>query len=267
MNASYFDAHCDTLTAMDGRYGRIRLEPENEDFERRGQIFAVCGDIRPRPFGDLLENCVKSLQGFKNVRLCRNSADLISAENEKKTAAFLSIEGAEVIDCDEQRLGEAFELGVRLIGPTWNIANGLAGTCVRHRKKGLTKKGRSFVKKALETGMVLDISHISDAAAEEIIELSGGRVIASHSNSRRVCANPRNLPDELFISLSKRGGVCGINLYPPFLNGTEKAGIKDVLLHIEHFASLFPGADVHIVLGCDLDGCSNLPEEIETSRI
>ena len=39
-----------------------------------------------------------------------------------------------------------------------------------------------------------------------------------------------------------------------------------MLLHIEHFASLFPGADVHIVLGCDLDGCSNLPEEIETSR-
>lgn len=266
MSASYFDAHCDTLTALDGRYSRIRLDLENENFERRGQIFAVCADNRPRPFGNLLESCVKSLQNFKSVKLCKSSADLINAENEKKTAAFLSIEGGEVIDCDEERLKQAFDLGVRLIGPTWNIANGLSGTCVKNKNRGLTKKGKSFVIKAIQTGMVLDISHISDPAAKEIIELAGARAFASHSNSRKVCDNRRNITDELFISLSENGGVCGINLYPPHLSKAKKAGIKDVLLHIEHFASLFPGAAGHIALGCDLDGCENLTKEIETSR-
>ncbi len=265
MNISYFDAHCDTLTAVDGRYGRIRLNFKGEPFTARGQIFAICGDISPRPFGGLLQTCADRLGKMKGVKLCRNASDLEAAVIEKKIAAFLSIEGAEVIDCDEKKLDFARSVGVNFIGLTWNIYNGLAGTCVQKRKNGLTNKGRLFAKKALENGMVLDISHISDPAAEELIALAGGRVFASHSNARAICDNPRNLTDAIFTSLAKSGGVCGINLYPPFLKKHGKAGISDVIMHIEHFASLFPGAVGHIVLGCDLDGCMNLPAGIETS--
>jgi membrane dipeptidase len=266
MNAMYFDAHCDTLTAYDGRYGRIRLELEKESYSVRAQIFAVCGDNSERPLTGLLETCVSRLNAMENVKLCRTARDLLCAESEKKTAAFLSIEGAEVLDCDEKKLDFARSIGVNFIGLTWNIANGLSGTCVQNRKTGLTPEGFSFAKKALEKGMVLDISHISDSAAGEIIELAGGRAYASHSNSRAVCKNPRNLTDALFISLAKSSGVCGINLYPPFLKKRGTAKISDVILHIEHFASLFPGAAGHIALGCDLDGCGIMPEGIETSK-
>jgi len=264
METAYFDAHCDTLTAWDGRYNRIRLNIENEGFAARGQIFAVCADENPRVSG-LLGACVSRLRGMNNTVICGCAEDLLRAEREKKTAAFLSIEGAEVIKCNLDELDRVYGYGVRFIGLTWNIENGLSGTCVQKKRLGLTQKGRAFAQKALETGMTLDISHISDAAARELIALAPGRVMASHSNSRSVCDNPRNLTDEIFISLAKSGGVCGINLYPPFLTNSETAGITDVLRHIEHFASLFPGALRHIALGCDLDGCGILPKGIDVS--
>ena len=266
MNGPYFDAHCDTLTAFDGRYKRIYVSPETENYSKRGQIFAICGDDKPRPFIKLLEKCSSELKNMKNAVLCRNEADLLSAEANKKTAALLSIEGGEVINCAAEKIEYAASIGVKFIGLTWNIANGLAGTCVQDIHTGLTKKGVLFAETALKNDMVLDISHMSDPAAYETIELGGSRVYASHSNSRSICSNPRNLTDDLFITLSKKGGIIGINLYSRFLKDNGNAKISDVISTIEHFSSLFPGAYRHIALGCDLDGCDEYPDGINSSK-
>ena len=61
------------------------------------------------------------------------------------------------------------------------------------------------------------MSHISERGFWDTLEISTRPVIAGHSNSKAVCNVPRNLSDEQFAALVRRGGGAGINLYPEFL--------------------------------------------------
>jgi membrane dipeptidase len=81
-------------------------------------------------------------------------------------------------------------------------------------------------------------------------------IIASHSNSRTVYDNSRNLTDEMFLAICKTGGVVGINLGAQFLG--ENATLDTVCDHILHFIELDPDCK-HIGLGGDLDGVDILP--------
>ena len=80
-----------------------------------------------------------------------------------------------------------------------------------------------------------------------------GPVIASHANSRAVCAHTRNLSDDLFCAIRDSGGVVGLNLYTDFLGGD---GMDAVVRHVEHLLDL--GGDETLALGGDLDGCDTL---------
>ena len=151
----------------------------------------------------------------------------------------------------------AYALGVRVVHITWNFDNGLCGS-VMGSGAGLSEKGRCFVKKAQELGVLLDMSHISQQGFWEVLETSRKPVIAGHSNTRALCPVPRNLSDEQFIALKNQGGGAGINLYPEFLGlGRD---IDAVFAHIEHFMAL--GGEKAVFLGCDLDGIDEMPKGI-----
>ena len=101
--------------------------------------------------------------------------------------------------------------------------------------------------------MLPDVSHLSEAAAWDVVRLGLGPVIASHANSRTVCAHTRNLPDDLFCAIRDSGGVVGLNLYTDFLGGE---GMDAIVRHVEHLLDL--GGDKTLALGGDLDGCDTL---------
>ena len=101
--------------------------------------------------------------------------------------------------------------------------------------------------------MLPDVSHLSEAAAWDVVRLGLGPVIASHANSRAVCAHTRNLSDDLFCAIRDSGGVVGLNLYTDFLGGD---GMDTVVRHVEHLLDL--GGDETLALGGDLDGCDTL---------
>ena len=123
---------------------------------------------------------------------------------------------------------------------------------------GLTNKGRQFVMRAQELRIMLDMSHISERGFWDTLEISTRPVIAGHSNSKAVCNVPRNLSNEQFAALVRRGGGAGINLYPEFLGlGRD---IDAVFAHIDHFMSL--GGERSVFLGCDLDGIEETPRGI-----
>ena len=124
--------------------------------------------------------------------------------------------------------------------------------------RGLSEKGRAFVKKAQKMGFALDMSHISLSGFWDTLEIITKPVIAGHSNAKTVCDVPRNLSDEQFGELIKIGGGVGINLYPEFL-GLGK-DIAAIVSHIEHFMSL--GGEKSLFLGCDLDGIDCTPNGI-----
>jgi membrane dipeptidase len=149
-------------------------------------------------------------------------------------------------------------VGFRLTTLGWNEDNVLCGS---HKTGGgLTSLGREYVKEAQRLGMVVDVSHCSDKAFWDMMEITQKPLIASHSNSRAVCDVSRNLTDEMFKAICQVGGVAGINQYAEFLG--DKPDLDTVCRHIEHFLEMDPTGE-HIALGGDLDGCERLAEGFE----
>ena len=102
--------------------------------------------------------------------------------------------------------------------------------------------------------------HASERTFWDTAEIATRPIIAGHSNSKKICDNPRNLADDQFKELVRCGGVAGLNLCPEFLNESGSATIDDIIRHAYHFLEL--GGEKTICLGGDLDGIDSLPAGI-----
>lgn len=266
-----FDGHCDTLA-------RLLLHPEERLFRAHGQwnldlavryqpqaqFFAVYWDGKA-PFARHFAKREKKIflrdcKVFQDrVAHCRTAQQAKQAASQHKLAAFLSLEGAELIGCSERELVKWHKDGLRMINLTWNHANALSGSCSEEPERGLTQAGRSFVRKAQSLGILVDVSHLSDPGFWDVAELSAETkipLVASHSNSRSVFSHPRNLTDEQFNVIMKYHGVVGLNAYTRFL-GEGSVTTETLIAHLEHFLSL--GGERSVALGGDWDGCDRLP--------
>ncbi len=192
------------------------------------------------------------------ISLCKNASEAKKAFGENKTAAFLSVEGAELLGCSTEGLINAHKLGVRAVNITWNHENILSGSCAENPDKGLTGQGKAFVKKCNELGVLIDVSHISEKGFWDVFDISDKPFLASHSNSSAVYPHRRNLTDDQFRAIMSVGGVAGINLYSAFLG--EKPSLNTAVRHVLHFIEL--GGENNISIGADLDGCDELPEGV-----
>ena len=276
MKYPVFDGHCDTALelyaagdpSLAHAKGHVTLQAMTA-LHPYAQFFAFCPVSFPE-HGDPAKLYDKSLAAFQNqlqlhngiMTLCGNFHQLHNAWEQGKTAVFLSIEGAEAICCDPGRLEQAAMAGIRMIAPVWNGENSLSGTNVTDG--GLTPRGREFIRRAQELGIIVDVSHISDRAFFEICDLTQAPVVASHSNSRAVCNHKRNLTDEQFRLIVQMGGTVGINLYPLFLREDGRASYHDIYIHLEHFLSL--GGEDTVALGGDMDGIPTTPEGFKDIR-
>lgn len=244
--------------------GSLRKNNFHTDLERLhkftpcAQVFAVCAETLDRPVEKadaMLRRLSQEIEENSDiVTLCLNFHDIKKAAESGKVAVFISIEGCEQISS----LESAYQDGVRVLHPTWNFDNELCGAAMGSGK-GLTEKGRAFVKKAQHMGFALDMSHISERGFWDTLEACEKPVVAGHSNARAICNVPRNLTDEQFNALVLIGGGAGINLYPEFL-GLGK-DINAVIAHIEHFLSL--GGERSVFLGCDFDGIDSTPTGLD----
>ena len=108
--------------------------------------------------------------------------------------------------------------------------------------------------------MVIDVSHSSDEGFWDIINVTDGPIVATHSNSRALCNHSRNLTDDMFRAICQTGGVAGFNQCAAFIG--ENPTLDTVCDHILHFLELDPSGK-HIALGGDLDGCDELPHGFE----
>ena len=199
---------------------------------------------------------------YKDVlALCRNLDEIEKTLKMKKVAAILAVEGGDVLQGDLSVLRLLYRLGVRCMTLTWNYRNEIAdGVLDETTGGGLTPFGRDVIKEMNRLGMLIDLSHISERGFWDAVELSGAPVILSHSNARKLCSHVRNVTDEQLAAIRKNNGVVCVNFYPPFLNDSGKAGITDIIRHIEHMAGLI-GIE-HIGLGSDFDGMEILPEDM-----
>ncbi len=269
------DAHCDTITSIMKSGAALRKNNCHLDLERlKGyesyvQFFAAF--ISPdyarrgalRRTLSIIDKLYKEIEINKNdIMLCRNYKDINIACDSGKIAAVLTIEGGEALEGSISSLRMLYELGVRAMTLTWNYRNEIAdGVLDGISGGGLTPFGREVVAEMNKMGILIDVSHISEAGFWDVINLSKAPIVATHSNAKKVCGHLRNLTDEQLLALKKNGGVTGLNLYPAFLSDTGKASIKDVIAHIEYITAL-TGEDT-LGLGSDFDGIESTPVGLE----
>lgn len=162
--------------------------------------------------------------------------------------------------------------GVVAVGLAWVHGSRFAGG--NAQSSGLTDLGRALVRAIDDASVVHDLSHLSDASMDELLSMSPGRVIASHSNCRTLfhadkAANQRHLRDESVKEIARRGGVVGLNLFAPFINPDaardRRASLDDACRHVEHVCGLV-GHRRAVGLGSDMDGgfsATMLPASID----
>lgn len=150
-----------------------------------------------------------------------------------------SIEGCDYIK-DTKELENLYRLGLRNILLVWNNENKYGSG--NRSNKGLTDLGKEFIRKAVDLGISIDLSHMNKNTFWDSIDLLNElkengkniRVIASHSNSYTLCKNKRNLDDSQLEAIAKLGGMVGLVSYGPFINLEEKDLEKNFLEHIKY---------------------------------
>lgn len=238
-NYHIFDAHCDTLSLLVDGNEDIQTE-YNAMRNYRGYTQVYACFIPPWHKNCALERCLEMIDLF----------------HRKNMHGIISIEGAEMVT-SLAVLRSLYRMGVRVIGLTWNYSNHIAsGADEQNKNRGLTEFGKTAVNEMERIGITVDVSHLNDRSFYDVMETAVAPVIASHSNSRAVCAHRRNLTDNMFRNIIHTGGCVGINFYPPFLNESGNADIYDIIRHIEHFMEL--GGENNIGIGSDFDGTGGL---------
>ena len=160
-----------------------------------------------------------------------------------------------------------YNKGIRYITLTHSKSNHISDSSYDENKNwgGLSEFGKSLIPEMNRIGVIVDISHVSDDAFMQAIEISKTPVIASHSSLRHFTPGwERNVSDEMLIALAKNKGVIQINFGTAFLNDVNDknksydpntyihAEVADVVDHIDHVVNVV-GIDF-VGIGSDYDG-------------
>jgi membrane dipeptidase len=183
---------------------------------------------------------------------------------------IISMECADAV-IEPDQIHEWHELGLRAIGLTHYGVNRYGGGT--RSEVGLTAEALPLLRNIEELGIALDLTHLSDRSFWQIADRFGGRVLASHQNSRKFCDWQRQFSDEQIKFVIKRDGVLGMSLdaimlQPGWIRGVTKPEVtlNRVVENIDHIVQL-AGNCRNVGIGSDLDGgygTEQTPADLET---
>ena len=174
-----------------------------------------------------------------------------------KIASLIGIEGGHAIENNLSLLREFYGMGVRYMtlthGSTIPWADAATDSA---RHKGLTPFGHEVVREMNRLGMMVDISHVSDAVMSDVARTSTAPLFFSHSSARALADHPRNVPDSILALVGKKGGVVMANAYPAFIDPVGALKMKNVFEVERNFRRLFPNdpAKVDSAFGAYING-------------
>lgn len=191
--------------------------------------------------------------GSGKVFLATEADDIVKAKQRDLIATIFSLQNAQPIEDDTRFLTVFHQLGVRIIGLTYQRRNYIGDGCGERVDCGISKFGIQVVEEMNRLGLLIDLSHVGPKTSLEAIEISKSPMVFSHSGVRSLTENIRNITDEQIKAMSEKGGVVGIIAYSPFLRKDgDRTGstIEDYLDHIDHVVKLV-GAN-HVGIGTDI---------------
>ncbi|MEE4348810.1 MAG: dipeptidase [Pacificimonas sp.] len=230
------------------------------------------------------------------------AADVRRIMAEGKVAGMYGVEGGHAIANSLPVLRKLYDLGARYMTLTHSKSLDWVDSATDVPKSdGLSPFGEEVVREMNRLGMLVDLSHVSEASMNDALDVSEAPVIFSHSSARAVTGHPRNVPDAVLQRLPENGGVIMITYVEGFVNEATrqwwgqaagertrletlnpgltleeidqmmrdwreanpapKATLSDVADHIDHVRDLI-GVD-YIGIGGDYDGIPTYPTGLE----
>ena len=238
--------------------------------------------VRAKKIFEAIHRNIRNNQTRASLAL--TASDIRSTVSAGKIALLIGVEGGHSIGSFGnprvvlERVRWMHRRGARYITLTWMNSNPLSGSSGDSgRARGLSPLGRRVVKLMNDLGMMVDVSHVSDAAFRDVLQVSRLPVIASHSSARAVAGHYRNLTDDMLRALAKNRGVACVNFFAGFIDDSwmrrwKKLGKKarkrmpgpplsKLVDHIDHMVKV-AGVD-HVCLGSDFDGVPVVPEGLD----
>ena len=230
--------------------------------------------------------------------MARTAADVERNFKASRISCLIGIEGGHAIENSLGALRAFADLGVRYMTLThWETLDWADAATDSARHGGLTPFGEQVVLEMNRLGMLVDLSHVSDATMMDALRVTRAPVIFSHSSARAIARQSRNVPDSILRLASANGGVVMVNFNPPFVSEARRlhdarrdsalaamraAGVdslarrdslrawnsrapavtmQQVADHADHIRKI-AGID-HVGIGSDFDGISSVPAGLE----
>jgi len=133
----------------------------------------------------------------------------------------MGMENGSPINGDLANIQYFYDRGIRYVTPAHSLSNHLSDSSYDENRQwdGLSDFGKDAIREMNRLGIMVDVSHVSDEAFWQVIEISSAPVIASHSSARSFTPGfERNMNDEMIIALGENGGVIQINFGSTFVN-------------------------------------------------
>ena len=230
--------------------------------------------------------------------MARTAADIERNFKAGKISCLIGIEGGHAIENSLGALRTFAALGVRYMTLThWETLDWVDAATDSARHDGLTPFGEEVVREMNRVGMLVDLSHVSDATMLDALRVSRAPVIFSHSSARAIDSHVRNVPDSILRLVTQNGGVVMTNFAPDYVSealriygdtlqarvrvlraaGVDTTTVRDsirawravapkatlaqVADHMDHLRRV-AGVD-HVGIGSDFDGISSVPVGLE----
>ncbi|MBI4547941.1 MAG: membrane dipeptidase [Ignavibacteriae bacterium] len=225
---------------------------------------------------ELLEEELTKPENAAYAKLARNRIELREILSHRKgdpryrIAVIHALEGGHALGGRIESLDQFAKRGVALITLTHFFNKGIASAPnaypffpdagSRWPAQGLSEFGASVIRKMEELGIVVDVTHSTSTAINEILCVSTKPVITTHASARTLGDHPYSLYDEQIQEIAKRGGIVGIILYPYILSNfrgeeaaKEHGSLRDVVRTIRYTYKIC-GTHKHIGIGSDFSG-------------
>lgn len=138
----------------------------------------------------------------------------------------LGMENGSPIEGDLANLEYFFGRGIRYITLAHSLSNHISDSSYDDNKRwgGLSPFGEEVVREMNRLGIMIDVSHVSDEAFWDIMEITTVPVIASHSSARHFTPGwERNMADDMIVRLAENGGAIMINFGSAFIAESARA--------------------------------------------
>lgn len=206
---------------------------------------------------DLIESIYQQVErNYESCGIARTTHDIYKLKSEGKKAFLIGIENGYALGKDINLIEEYFKKGVTYITLCHSINNDICDSSSDKsgpKWNGLSPFGKKVIAEMNRLGILIDLSHASDATFWDVMNLSEVPVFASHSSSRAIYNCDRNLSDEQLRAIAETGGVAQACLVDEFLTSNPKSSnIEDFMNHLCHMIDV-AGID-HVGIGSDFDG-------------